>query len=197
MFLTMQRSDEGLEPNQFCPNSSWWSHGCEKRMTYYGPRAMQKALRQAELYGYLIARHGQLYYRAVRVHFVACSSLSKSSDWDCCEIAPANMSLRRKDIACLRLTKGPCQGSPSQLKPKNLRVIRNRQRDMELARLRQAQGSAAVLRDRTRERKFTDLLSRKFELMLRLRGDPTLEDRADIERELAEIDAILNDLDRF
>jgi hypothetical protein len=68
---------------------------------------------------------------------------------------------------------------------------------MELARLRQAQGRAAVLRDRTRERKFTDLLSRKFELMLLLRGDPTPEERADIERELAEIDAILNDLDRF
>jgi hypothetical protein len=31
-------------------------------MTYYGPRVVQKALRQAQLYGYLIARHGHLYY---------------------------------------------------------------------------------------------------------------------------------------
>jgi hypothetical protein len=54
-----------------------------------------------------------------------------------------------------------------------------------------------VLRDRTTEHKFTDLLGRKFELLQHLRGDTTLEDRADIERELAEIDAILNDLDRF
>jgi hypothetical protein len=52
-----------------------------------------------------------------------------------------------------------------------------------------------VLRDRTTERKFTDLLGRKFELMQRLRGDLTPKDRADIERELAEVEAILNDLD--
>jgi hypothetical protein len=33
------------------------------RMTYLdGPKATQKALRHAQLYGYLVARHGRLYH---------------------------------------------------------------------------------------------------------------------------------------
>ena len=54
-----------------------------------------------------------------------------------------------------------------------------------------------MLQDQTIERKFVHLLGRKFALMQRLRDDPTPQERSDIERELAEIDAILNALDRF
>jgi hypothetical protein len=59
----VRRSDDGSEPNHFYRIVFEWFLGYGMCMTYLdGPRATQKALRQAQLYGYLIARHGRLYH---------------------------------------------------------------------------------------------------------------------------------------